>query len=42
MFLCDYLIANYNRRLRNFSAIRNVETLEHTRMAPIFDSGAAL
>lgn len=42
MFLCDYLIANYDRRLRNFGAIRNVETLEHTRMAPIFDSGAAL
>ena len=42
MFLCDYLIANYDRHLRNFGAIRNVETLEYTRMAPIFDSGAAL
>ena len=42
MFLCDYLIANYDRHLRNFGAIRNVETLEYTRVAPIFDSGAAL
>ena len=42
MFLCDYLIANYDRHLRNFGAIRNVETLEYTHMAPIFDSGAAL
>ena len=42
MFLCDYLIANYDRHLRNFGAIRNVETLEYTRMAPIFDSGASL
>ena len=42
MFLCDCLIANYDRHLRNFGAIRNVETLEYTRVAPIFDSGAAL
>ena len=42
MFLCDYLIANYDRHLRNFGAIRNVETLEYTRMAPIFDCGASL
>ncbi len=42
MFLCDYLVANYDRHLRNFGAIRNVETLEYVRMAPIFDSGASL
>lgn len=41
-FLCDYLIANCDRHLRNFGAIRNVETLEYTRMAPIFDNGTSL
>lgn len=42
MFLCDFLIANYDRHLRNFGAIRNVETLAYERMAPVFDSGASL
>ncbi len=41
-FLCDYLIANCDRHLRNFGAVRNVETLEYVRMAPIFDNGASL
>lgn len=42
MFLCDFLIANSDRHYRNFGLIRNVETLEYTGMAPIFDSGNAL
>ncbi|MCD8119460.1 MAG: hypothetical protein LUE29_08285 [Lachnospiraceae bacterium] len=42
MFLCDFLIANSDRHYRNFGLIRNVETLEYTRMAPVFDSGNAL
>ena len=41
-FLCDFLIANCDRHLRNFGAIRNVETLEYKRMAPIFDNGTSL
>lgn len=42
MFVCDYLLANHDRHYRNFGVIRNVETLEYTRIAPIFDSGNSL
>lgn len=42
MFTCDYILANKDRHWRNFGVIRNVETLEYTRIAPIFDSGACL
>lgn len=42
MFVCDYIIGNYDRHYNNFGVIRNVETLEYTRMAPIFDSGNSL
>ena len=42
MFTCDYLLANEDRHWRNFGVIRNVETLEYTRIAPIFDSGTSL
>lgn len=41
MIVCDGLIANSDRHLRNFGYIRNVETLEW-RMAPLFDSGNSL
>lgn len=42
MFTCDFLIANFDRHYRNFGVIRNVETLEYTRFAPIFDTGNSL
>ena len=42
MLTCDYILANYDRHYRNFGAIRNVETLEWERTAPIFDSGSSL
>lgn len=42
MFVCDYILANEDRHWRNFGVIRNVETLEYTRVAPIFDSGTCL
>lgn len=41
MIVCDSLLANTDRHLRNFGYIRNVETLEW-RMAPLFDSGNSL
>lgn len=42
MFTCDYILANKDRHWRNFGVIRNVETLEYTRIAPIYDTGACL
>lgn len=42
MFTCDYILANQDRHWRNFGVIRNVETLEFTRLAPIFDNGTSL
>lgn len=41
MVVCDSLIANTDRHLRNFGFIRNIDTLEW-RFAPIFDSGNSL
>lgn len=42
MIVLDYIIANEDRHLNNFGAIRNAETLEWIGMAPIFDSGSSL
>ena len=42
MIVLDYIIANEDRHLNNFGAIRNAETLEWVGMAPIFDSGSSL
>ena len=42
MLAVDYLIANEDRHLNNFGAIRNAETLEWIGIAPIFDSGTSL
>ena len=42
MIVLDYIIGNHDRHLRNFGVIRNVETLEYTGFAPIFDSGTSL
>ena len=42
MLVFDFLMANTDRHFGNFGAIRNVETLEWTGPAPIFDSGTSL
>ena len=42
MFACDFVLANRDRHYRNFGIIRNVETLEVTRVAPVFDTGSCL
>lgn len=42
LFLTDAILANTDRHTRNFGVMRNVETLQFTRFAPIFDSGASL
>ena len=42
MFACDLALANRDRHYRNFGIIRNVETLEVTGIAPVFDSGSCL
>ena len=42
MITLDYIIANEDRHLNNFGAIRNAETLEWIGMAPIYDSGSSL
>lgn len=41
MLVCDDIIANHDRHLRNFGIIRNVNTLQ-CRVAPLFDSGSSL
>ena len=42
MFAGDFVLANRDRHYRNFGVIRNVETLEVTGIAPVFDSGSCL
>lgn len=42
MFAGDFVLANRDRHYRNFGIIRNVETLEVTGIAPVFDSGSCL
>lgn len=42
MIVLDYLIANEDRHLNNFGALRDPETLEWLGMAPIYDSGSSL
>lgn len=42
MLTTDLLIANDDRHFRNFGIIRDVETLEYKRFAPLFDSGHSL
>ena len=41
MMLVDALIDNNDRHLGNFGVVRNVNTLEVERLAPIFDCGAS-
>ena len=42
MIVLDYIIANEDRHLNNFGALRNAETREWLGMAPIYDSGSSL
>ena len=42
MIVLDYIIANEDRHLNNFGAVRNAETLKWIGMAPIYDSGSSL
>lgn len=42
MFVADFILANRDRHYRNFGIIRNVNTLQDTRLAPVFDSGSCL
>ena len=42
MIVLDYLIANEDRHMNNFGAVRNAETLEWLGMAPVYDSGSSL
>ena len=42
MLVCDLILGNFDRHYQNFGVIRNVETLEYTRFAPIFDTGNSL
>lgn len=42
MFVGDFVLANRDRHYRNFGLIRNVETLEVTGLAPVFDTGSCL
>jgi hypothetical protein len=42
MLTIDYIIANTDRHLNNFGAVRNAETLEWIGPAPIYDSGTSL
>jgi len=42
MFFIDYLVMNFDRHLKNFGIIRNVETLEWEKVTPIFDTGECM
>lgn len=42
MIVLDYIIANEDRHLNNFGAVRNAETLEWLGFASIYDSGSSL
>ena len=40
--MTDFIISGYDRHYNNFGVLRDADTLEFVRMAPIFDSGGAL
>jgi hypothetical protein len=42
MLTVDYLIANEDRHMNNFGAIRKADTLEWTGPAPVYDCGTSL
>lgn len=41
MIVCDHVMANFDRHRANFGLVRNAETLDGWRIAPLFDHGAA-
>lgn len=42
MLMLDYIIANQDRHMGNFGALRNADTLKYIGFAPIFDCGTSL
>lgn len=40
--MTDFLLSQYDRHLTNIAILRNADTLQFERMAPIFDSGGCL
>lgn len=42
MILIDYIVMNFDRHMKNFGIIRNVETLKWERVCPIFDTGECM
>lgn len=42
MIICDFILANKDRHFNNFGVIRNIETLEFEKVAPIYDNGCSL
>lgn len=42
MIVCDFILANKDRHFNNFGIIRDVNTLEFIKVAPIFDNGCSL
>ena len=41
MVVCDHVMANFDRHRANFGLIRNADTLDGWKIAPVFDNGAA-
>lgn len=41
MIVCDHVMANFDRHRANFGLVRNSETLDGWKIAPLFDNGAA-
>ena len=39
MIVADHLMANFDRHTHNFGLMREVETLDRYRVAPLFDNG---
>lgn len=42
MIVLDYLIMNYDRHMKNFGVIRNVQTLKWEKTTPLFDNGQSM
>lgn len=42
MILIDFIVMNFDRHLRNFGIVRNVENLKWERVTPIFDTGESM
>ena len=42
MYLIDYIMMNYDRHMKNYGVIRDVDNLKINRVMPIFDTGQSL